>query len=149
MKNKLLESKRRNEKPTITSIFQHCFYQRSLRHHQALSLSLVHVSHFTVSLSPIQQVTGLILECPFQAINFVIRISVGLECDEVVQSNFQGCQDAHASPVTARDMQLKLNDWQGQVGTSCCQAILYGLSHYHKTMHIQQMDLIFHKMDYQ
>lgn len=90
----------------------------------------------------------LTLECPFQAINLVIR-SVGLECDEQISNNFRGCQDAQASPMTPRDMQCKINDWKGQVGTNLLLGYQYAFLYYNKATLIQQVDLIFHEMDYQ
>lgn len=84
MDSKLLEAKRRNEE-LQQSRFSHIASSNGASSIARCCHSDLHLCcTLMFFLSPIKSVTVLILECPFQAINFVMRRSVGLECDELI-----------------------------------------------------------------
>lgn len=85
MESKLLQAKRRSENLTIISILTSLLLVVEPQVPQALSLSAWRLCHILLLfLSPIKQVRRLTLECPFQAIHFVIRRSAGLEYDKMI-----------------------------------------------------------------
>lgn len=84
MESRLSQAERRNEE-LQQSQFSHIASTSGASSTARCCHSDLHLCCiFMFFLSPIKSVIVLILECPFQAITFVMKRSVGLECDELL-----------------------------------------------------------------